>query len=443
MSLTAGSRLGPYEILAPLGAGGMGEVYRVRDSKLGRDVALKVLPEEFFEDKDRVARFEREAKSLAALNHSGIATVYSFEEISGRHILAMELVEGEGLDVRIAAGAIPSDEALSIARQIAEALEAAHEKGIVHRDLKPANIKVTPDGKVKLLDFGLAKIFEGDAAGGSSASLTHSPTLTGRATAVGVILGTAAYMSPEQARGKAVDKRTDIWAFGCVLYEMLTGRRPFHGEDVSETLASVLRADPDWNALPTGTASAIRRLLRRCLERDPRRRLRHIGDAVIEIDEALAGPSSDDRASAAAAAPLRAWQRPSALAAGALLLAGLSGAAAWVLKPSPNVPRPITRFALTLPASLTMTVFVQRAVAVSPDGTRIAFVAGDLIYVRDLSGGEARKVSTESAEDLAFSPDGEWLAFSGRGGLAKMRLGGGTPQALANVKTFGTSWADD
>ena len=443
MTLFAGTRLGPYEILAALGAGGMGEVYRARDSKLGRDVALKVLPEEFFEDADRVGRFEREAKALAALNHPGIATIHAFEEISGRHILAMELVEGEGPDVRIAAGAIPLDEALSVARQIAEALEAAHEKGIIHRDLKPANVKMTPDGKVKLLDFGLAKIFEGDPTGGSSPSLTHSPTVTGRATAAGIILGTAAYMSPEQARGKTVDKRTDIWAFGCVLYEMLTGRRLFHGEDVSETLASVLRADLDWNALPAGTAPATRRLLLRCLERDPRRRLRHIGDAVIEIDEALAGPSPYDRTSATVTALPRAWQRPSVLAAGALLLAGLSGVAAWVLKPLPDVARPITRFTLALPPSQNLSGLTRRAVAVSPDGTRIAYIANESLFVRDLGSAEPR-VLVSPAMDLVFSPDGEWLAFTHRGSLSKIRVSGGAPETLLpNVIPMGTSWADD
>ncbi|HUM01072.1 MAG TPA: serine/threonine-protein kinase, partial [Thermoanaerobaculia bacterium] len=226
MTLAGGTRVGPYEVVSLLGAGGMGEVYRAKDTKLGREVAIKVLPEEFFEDKDRVARFEREAKSLAALNHPGIAAVHSFEEISGRHLLVMELVEGEDLGQRLVSGAFPLDESLAYAKQIAEALEAAHEKGIVHRDLKPANIKVTPDGRVKLLDFGLAKIFEADPAV-SSPSATHSPTLTARATAAGMILGTAAYMSPEQARGKTVDKRADVWAFGCVLYEMLTGKRAF------------------------------------------------------------------------------------------------------------------------------------------------------------------------------------------------------------------------
>ena len=253
MTLAAGARLGIYQILAPLGAGGMGEVYRARDTKLDRDVAVKVLPEEFFEDRDRVARFEREAKALAALNHHGIAAVHSFEAVDGQHILVMELVEGEGLDARIARGAIPLDEALPIARQIAEALEAAHERGIVHRDLKPANVMVTPDGRVKILDFGLAKALEPDPASGSSPQVTHSPTLTARATAAGVILGTAAYMSPEQARGRAVDRRADIWAFGCVLFEMLTGRRVFEGETASDVLAAVLRQDVDFAALPPDT----------------------------------------------------------------------------------------------------------------------------------------------------------------------------------------------
>jgi serine/threonine protein kinase len=256
MTLSPGSRLGPYEILAPIGAGGMGEVYRARDVRVDRAVALKVLTEEFFEDEERRARFEREAKLLASLNHPGVAVLYSFEEIPGsslsssRHLLAMELVEGDDLAQRISFGPLSREESLSYARQIAEALEAAHEKGIVHRDLKPANVKVTPDGRVKLLDFGLAKIFEGDGGPGSSPSVTHSPTLTARATAAGVILGTAAYMSPEQARGKPLDKRTDVWAFGCVLYEMLTGKRAFEGETVSDVLAAVLKEDPDWAALP-------------------------------------------------------------------------------------------------------------------------------------------------------------------------------------------------
>ena len=297
MTLESGTRLGPYEVVSPLGAGGMGEVYRARDPRLARDVAIKVLPEEFFEGEERRQRFEREARLLAALNHPGIAAIYSFEEIpsssssSSRHLLVMELVEGDDLAVRVARGPLPLEESLSFARQIAEALEAAHEKGIVHRDLKPANVKVTPDGRVKLLDFGLAKIFESETSG-SSPSISYSPTLTARGTAAGVILGTAAYMSPEQARGKPVDKRTDVWAFGCVLYEMLTGKRAFEGETVSDVLAAVLKEDPDWAALPEQTPTAVRKILRRCLQRDARLRLRDIGDARLELDELSAGGAS-------------------------------------------------------------------------------------------------------------------------------------------------------
>ena len=295
MTLNSGARLGPYEILAPLGAGGMGEVYRARDSRLAREVAVKVLPEEFFEGEERRQRFEREARLLAALNHPGIAAIYSFEEIppsssttsssAASHLLVMELVEGEDLAQRLVSGPLPLEESLSYAKQIAEALEAAHEKGIVHRDLKPANVKVTPDGRVKLLDFGLAKIFEGEACPVSAPSVSHSPTLTARGTAAGVILGTAAYMSPEQARGKPLDKRTDVWAFGCVLYEMLAGKRAFEGETVSDTLAAILRGEPDWAALPPGTPEKVREILRKCLRRDAKQRLHDIADARLDLEE--------------------------------------------------------------------------------------------------------------------------------------------------------------
>src|SRR5512141_980596 len=303
MTISSGTRLGPYEILAPIGAGGMGEVYRARDPRLAREVALKVLPEEFFEGEERRQRFEREARLLAALNHPAIAAIYSFEEIpsssssssssSSRHLLTMELVEGEDLAQRIASGPLPLEESLSYARQIAEALEAAHEKGIVHRDLKPANVKVTPDGQIKLLDFGLAKIFEGDPAKpGSGAPITESPTLTARGTAAGMILGTAAYMSPEQARGKPVDKRTDVWAFGCVLYEMVTGKRAFEGETVSDTLAAVLKEEPDWSALRAPVSSKVRELLRRCLQRDSKQRPRGMGDARSALEEQIGATSA-------------------------------------------------------------------------------------------------------------------------------------------------------
>ena len=287
MSLATGIRLGPYEVLSPLGAGGMGEVYRARDTRLGRDVAIKLLPAEVAQDAERLARFRREAHLLASLSHPHIAAVHGLEELDGKLLLVLELVEGEDLAERLKRGAIPVDEALGIAKQVAEALEEAHEKGIVHRDLKPANIKLTPEGKAKVLDFGLAKAYsaEGDT---DKADVSHSPTLTRAGSQLGVILGTAAYMSPEQARGKPVDKRADIWAFGVVLFEMLTGKRLFHGETVSDTLAAVLKTDPDWSLLPAGTPLRIRNLLRRCLTRDPLGRLRDIGDARIDIDEALA-----------------------------------------------------------------------------------------------------------------------------------------------------------
>ena len=298
MSLSPGTRLGPYEILSPLGAGGMGEVYRARDAKLNRDVAIKVLPEAVAEDAERLARFQREAQVLASLNHPHIAAIYGLEKAGNFEALVLELVEGETLAERIGAGPIPVDEALAIARQIADALEAAHEKGIVHRDLKPANVKITPEGKVKVLDFGLAKALTGDA---SSPDVSHSPTLTAQATQAGVVIGTAAYMSPEQARGKAVDKRADIWAFGAVLYEMLSGRKAFEGETVSDTLAAVLRADIDWSSLPSQTPAAVRGVLRRCLDRDPKHRLRDIGDARIALEDLTATSTSSVGESADAA----------------------------------------------------------------------------------------------------------------------------------------------
>jgi serine/threonine protein kinase len=277
MAIQSGTRLGPYEILAPIGAGGMGEVYRARDAKLGRDVALKVLPEEFARDAERMARFQREAKVLASFNHPNIAAIYGFEDSGSTHALVMELVEGP----------IPVDEALRIAKQICEALEYAHERAIVHRDLKPANVKITRDDAVKILDFGLAKAVAGEAV---ETDISTSPTLTHMATQAGFILGTAAYMSPEQAKGKAVDRRADIWAFGCVLYEMLTGKMAFRGETVTDTLAAVVRAEPDWSQLPVPTPTRVRVLLQRCLQKDPKQRLRDIGDARISLDEVLSSP---------------------------------------------------------------------------------------------------------------------------------------------------------
>src|ERR1700732_2219730 len=276
MAVSVGTHLGSYEVTAQIGAGGMGEVYQAHDTKLGRDVAIKVLPEAFARDPERLSRFQREAKMLASLNHPNIATIHGLEQSGGTSYLVMELVSGETLAERVKAGPLGIEEALKIAVQIAEALEAAHEKQIIHRDLKPANVKLTPEGKVKVLDFGLAKAFEGDSA---NEDMGNSPTLSQAATMQGVILGTAAYMSPEQARGKSIDKRTDIWAFGCVLYELLTGKQAFHGDDVTDILAAVVRADPDWSRLPGSIPPNIRALLRRCLQKDKLLRLRDAGDA--------------------------------------------------------------------------------------------------------------------------------------------------------------------
>jgi serine/threonine protein kinase len=326
MTLESGSHLGPYEILSLIGAGGMGEVYKARDTKLGREVAIKVLPEAFSQDKERLARFEREARLLASLNHPNIATIYDLEESDGLHILALELVPGETLAERIKRGPIPVDEALPLFKQIAEGLEAAHEKGVIHRDLKPANIKITPQGKAKVLDFGLAKAM---AAESSDQSLSESPTMTRGATEAGILLGTAPYMSPEQARGKAVDKRTDIWAFGCCLYEALTGKAAFFGETVTDTLAKIVEREPTWTAFPDATPGLIRGLLRRCLRKDSNKRLHDIADARIEIEEALAETSGLESPAPIGQPPI---SRKRTIIAGLALLAAIAaGIGLWNL----------------------------------------------------------------------------------------------------------------
>src|SRR5262245_3333431 len=328
MALAAGTRLGPYEIFAAIGAGGMGEVYRATDTNLKRAVAIKVLPESVATDRDRLARFQREAEVLASLNHPNIAAIYGIERSAGVSALVMELVEGPTLADRIAQGPIPIDEALDIAKQIAEALEAAHEQGIIHRDLKPANIKLRPDGTVKVLDFGLAKALEPVSA--SNMNATESPTITSPAmmTGVGMLLGTAAYMSPEQARGKAVDKRSDIWAFGCVLYEMLTGQRAFGGEDVTETLASVVKTDPAWNVLPDGVSPSVRTFLHRCLQRNPKQRLHDIADMRLALEGAFESLSQTvPRATASV------WPRVAFATGAALMLCALAGVLAWTTLP--------------------------------------------------------------------------------------------------------------
>src|SRR5512136_608193 len=340
-----GKTLGHYQITKQLGKGGMGEVFQAKDSKLGRDVAIKVLTDEFARDTDRVARFQREAKVLASLNHPNIAAIHGLEEFGGTNFLVLELVEGQTLADHIKKGPIPVEESLKLALQIAEALEAAHEKGVVHRDLKPANIKVTPDGKVKVLDFGLAKVFAGEA----DLNLSNSPTLSNAATQQGVILGTAAYMSPEQAKGKSVDKRADIWAFGVVLFEMLTGRQVFTGETVSDTLASVLAREPAWKNLPPNLHPRIRFLLERCLEKEPKNRYGSISEARVEIQKVLADPSGVlVRPTTEIKPPTRLRTMLPWLAATAGIV--IVGLAIWYLKPTPQFePRRVIRLDHNLP----------------------------------------------------------------------------------------------
>jgi eukaryotic-like serine/threonine-protein kinase len=446
MPLTAGAHLGPYEIVAAIGAGGMGEVYRARDTKLNRDVALKVLPEAFTVDPDRLARFKREAQVLASLNHPNIAHIHGFEDAGPTSALVMELVDGPTLaDMIQTRRGLPLDEALPIARQIAEALETAHELGIVHRDLKPANVKVRDDGTVKVLDFGLAKALNPENAA-SSVDAMNSPTLTAQATELGIILGTAAYMAPEQAKGRQVDRRIDIWAFGVVLYEMLTGQRGYEAEDVSETLAAVLTRDVDWKALPTGVPPRLLALLRDCLVRDPKQRLRDIGDARRVLDQIIAGVPDP----AAASGSAQSQTRPSsarALAWGAAAVA-LAGAAAvtWVhFRETPSTPHTV-RFQVRAPEKYSIGAF-----ALSPDGQYLAFATGGLfagvqggtskLWLRPIASLDARAVpGTEGTSVLSgqffWSPDSEVMGFVTLDGkLKKVSVNGGPAQTLVSGVT--------
>ena len=425
----------------------MGEVYRATDTKLGRDVAIKLLPVAFAADPDRLARFEREAKLLASLNHPGIAHLYGFESAAlpdgtSAHFLAMELVLGEDLADRLKRGPVPVEDAIPIARQIAEALEEAHEKGIVHRDLKPANVKLAPDGRVKVLDFGLAKAWTDDASGlSSSGNLSQSPTLAHTGTAAGLILGTAAYMSPEQARARPVDKRADIWAFGVVVYEMITGRRLFEGETVSDVLAAVLRQDVPWASLPPSTPAGVRLLLQRCLERDPKLRLRDIGEATVALGAAAIRPEPG------AAAPAARLPRRGAVALVALALAALA-TGAWLGRataPRPPVPR-VVRLTFTPPLGLTLAqanLQTLRSLALSPDGTRLAYGANGRLYVRPLDALDPVEVpGSAGGSNPFFSPDGEWLGFSAAGALRKVSLTGGSPVQLPAPDGM-ASWSED
>jgi len=452
-----GRRLGPYEVTTKLGEGGMGEVYRATDTQLQRDVAIKVLPPAFTEDPERLARFEREAKLLAQLNHPNIAHIYGMEASGEAHALVMELVEGPTLAERLEGGRLPLDESLSLARQIAEALEAAHEKGIVHRDLKPQNVKLSREGRVKVLDFGLAKAMDPTGAASTapadlarSPTLMNSPTLTAAGTQLGVILGTAAYMSPEQAKGLAVDARADIWAFGVTLYEMLVGGSLFAGETVGDTLAAVIRKDVDLELLPEATPPALRRLVRRCLQRDPRQRLHAIADARIVIDEVLSGRHPEPAGATALAAP-RAPRRVRALAAALLLLAfGVAGG--WLLRRG-GAPETAaeSRWMLALPEGLRLSTDDTPQLALSRDGRlQVAVVVDESgvtqLLVRSSDEFEPHLLrGAEGATSPFFSPDGAWIAFFRDDVLVKIPVGGGPTIELAKlaVGSRGATWSSD
>ncbi len=444
-----GKTLGHYQISSQLGKGGMGEVYQAKDQVLGRDVAIKVLPEEFARDADRVARFQREAKLLASLNHPNIASIYGLEESGEINFLVLELVEGETLADTIKRGPIPVGEALKLALQIAEALEAAHEKGIIHRDLKPANIKITPEGKAKVLDVGLAKALGGE----QETNLSNSPTLSQAATMQGVILGTAAYMSPEQARGKPVDKRADIWAFGVVLYEMLTGKSLFEGQDVTSTLARVLERNPDFSTLPENLHPRIRLLLERCLKKESRDRYSGIGDARVDIQEALADPGG---VFAQPMVRMESGKKPRSMLPWMVAALGIVavGMAAWYLKPAPSPgPARVVRFTYEVPESRQFNKGWDGqddyALAVSPDGSQFVYGTTEGLYIRSLDALEARPIagSDKTATLPIFSPDGRWIAYFSPNDqkLKKISINGGAPVALCGTGPLipGMRWDSD
>ena len=455
MALSPGTRLGHYDVTALIGEGGMGQVWQATDTQLNRQVALKILPDAFADDPDRLARFQREAQVLASLNHPNIAAIYGIEEAEGTRALVLELVEGPTLADRIGNGAIPVDEALPIAKQIAEALEAAHEAGVIHRDLKPANIKVREDGTVKVLDFGLAKAFQPD---GSDPNMSLSPTisLTAAATQMGMVIGTAAYMAPEQAKGRAVDKRADVWAFGAVLYEMLTGQKPFSGDDLSTTLARVIEREPDWDLLPSTLSPSLAVFLRRCLAKDPRQRVHDVADVRLAMEGAfettLSAPSA-----AAAVAPRRLWQRPVPALIGLLLVAVIAGFTVWVLtRPVPPAPTPVAQFALPTPSGgAVRTEGLEAAVAISPDGTRVVYASGRAgpanwrLYLRQLGDLDAIPLrGTEGATAPFFSADGQWVGFRGSNPgrlLKKVPVLGGPAVTIApmDAQGLGMSWGPD
>jgi len=447
MALSAGTRLGVYEILSLLGVGGMGEVYRAKDTKLGRDVAIKILPEAFAGDPDRRARFEREAKLLAALNHPQIAAIYGIEEAGATSALVMELVDGDTLAEQIARGRIPAEDAFRIAHQITEALEAAHEKGIVHRDLKPANIKITPEGKVKVLDFGLAKVREE-----ASPANSRSPTLSVMATNAGIILGTVGYMSPEQARGHAADQRSDVFSFGCVLYEMLTGRQPFPGETVTDIIAPVVARDPDWRSIPAELNPRTEELIRRCLAKNRKDRWHAIADVRVELEAIMADPHGLKLQAGRTARVTPLWRRAIPHAITAVAVAAVAVAATVVvINPRPGPPAVVMRFPIVLPADHRFVNSARHLITVSPDGSHIVYAANQQLYLRRMGDMEARPIqgTSQNASRPIFAPDGQWVAYVARAEnkLKKIAITGGAAVNLCdlqgNVGGFGPIWNTD
>ncbi len=450
----SGKTISRYRVIEKLGQGGMGEVYRAQDTLLSRHVAIKILPDEFAYDAERLARFQREAQVLASLNHPNIAALYALEQFDGKRFIVMELVDGETLAHRLVKGPLPAHDALEICRQIAEGLEAAHEKGVIHRDLKPGNVMITGDDKVKILDFGLAKALTGES---QAAATTQSPTITEAMTRPGAVLGTAAYMSPEQARGKAVDKRADIWAFGCILYECLTGRRPFEAETFTETAAAILAHEPAWDLLPAEVPRQATFILRRCLRKDPKLRFHEIADVRIELDEigeksgsvsAEIAPRTDRTSRWPVVFP---WLLSCGLAI--LVIAGLWSP--W--KPQQADLRPLMRFSLLMPGSPPLARFkiqgslaTNYGLAISPDARFVVYLADigatTQLYLRPLDQVVAEAIPfTEDASDPFISPDGQWVGFFARGELKKVSLQGGPPKTVCNVpvNSRGGSWGDD
>jgi serine/threonine-protein kinase len=441
MTVVRGTRLGSYEVIAQIGAGGMGDVFRATDTKLGRQVAIKTLPSALAQDPSHLARLEREAKLLAALNHPHIATVYGLDEHDGTRFIAMELIEGATLQAKLRDGGLPLDDTLRLALQIAEALEAAHEKGVVHRDLKPANVMVTRDGQVKVLDFGLAKAFSGDP---NQTNLAHSPALSLAMTEQGMILGTAAYMSPEQASGQATDQRADVWAFGVVLFEMLSGGPLFAGESVQDILADVLRSEPDWSRLPKNLHPRLRVLLERCLEKKARNRYHSIADVRVDIEKVLSDPQGVIVADTRAAVPARSMISRIASSVGLVLVgAVVAGIVGWISGPKP-VPATIDRWVYTLPDSQAFRNLGRTVLAISPDGRRFVYNTTDGLYVRSMDELEARLIpgTAENLQSLFFSPDGQSVAYFANNQLKRIALGGGAPVVIAAGLTnfSGASW---